>query len=169
MKQKAAKGQTLIELLIATAIFALIISPFVSSLANLTFAQVRYRHQIQAAQYAREALEIAYNIIINLEDTQAWDTFVADYADNGQVYHPTLTEPLSLMTGIELPIAGKFSRQIAFEKARRDNDTLDIDKNGAIIDSNTLKITVTVNWNDQGKTQDVKIFTYLINFKLTDI
>lgn len=164
MKMSRAKinsGQTLVELLIATAVFSLIIGPFLSSLINLTAAQVRYRHRIQATQYAREGLEIVYNQAVNAEE---WNDF-AHYADNpDQSFHPALVGGyFSLEPGSET--IGKFTREITFQKAWRDAEGNVVDEETGSEDENTIRVVAEVFWQDRGKDQEIELTTYLINFE----
>src|SRR3972149_9558225 len=62
MKRKFQKGQGLVEALVALVIFSIIAVVFVSSVVNLSNSQVVSRARSQAVQYAREGLEIAYNV-----------------------------------------------------------------------------------------------------------
>jgi len=158
-KAKISCGQTLFELLIAMAIFALIITPFVSSLINLTSSQVKYRHRIQATQYCREALEIVYNLAANYP---SWEDFVTTYADPLKTYYPSQSGELDLIEGIEPAIEGRFSRQIVITKALRNNQG-NIDKNDSNPDDNTIEIISRVFWKERNKNEKIEIITYLIN------
>lgn len=142
LKSKSVLGQSLIELLIAVAVFGLIITPFLGSLLNLTTAQVRYRHRVQASQYAREGLEIAYNLVVNSQD---WDDFADTY--DGQTWHPSSTDPLELVEGTELIDGDKFTRGISFEKK----------------DAEILEVSSKITWEDRGKEQEVELITSLID------
>ena len=162
-RTKINSGQTLVELLIAMAVFSLIIGPFLSSLINLTAAQVRYRHRIQAAQYAREELEIAYNIAVNAE---AWEDFtnLVDPDNPEKPYHPSPTGVLAFDEGTEL-IGGIFTRETTFKKARRDDAGNVVDDETATEDENTIKVVAKVSWRERGKDQEIVLTTYLMNFE----
>lgn len=171
LKTKINSGQTLVEVLVAAAIFSLILTPFLSSLLNLTRAQVKYRHQTQATQYAREGLEIVYNIAVN---TDSWADFAA-YANNPDPNNPDLYYPvpigmpsvytlLSLQRGTQSLAGGTFLRAIFFQKARRDDVSGNLSEDPtAPEDSNTIKTTSRVSWQEGGREQKVEFNTYLID------
>ena len=149
MKKLSAhtKGHSLVELLTAITILSLITSPFVSSLANVTTAQIKYRHRTQATQYAQEALEIAYNLAVN---TINWQTF-RQYGDNpDQNYFPFVDANgfFDLAPGEETNIKGKFNRSLSF--SHKDNG---------------LIVQVEITWQERNQPQEVAISTYLIEFE----
>lgn len=140
--KKNTGGQTLIELLIALAVFAITSMAFLSSLVNLMSAHVRYRQQNQAVQYAREGLEITYNLAVNSND---WNEFL-NLASNSHPYHPTSSGSLGLEENSET-ISSIFTRSIILEN-----------------EDNNIKATALVEWQQQGKAQQVELSTYLIDF-----
>ncbi|MFC1790818.1 prepilin-type N-terminal cleavage/methylation domain-containing protein [Patescibacteria group bacterium] len=154
-------GQSIVELLIAMAVFSIIIVPFLSSLRNLTLGQLRDRNRIQAAHYAREGLEIVYNLSLNSED---WESFMA-LANTGRAYYPSFTPSgVTLATGEEQLEGGKYKRQILLESGLRDgegNPTRGIDEPG-VVDPKLLFAQSIVKWDDRGNEEEILLVTYLI-------
>lgn len=159
-KTKNNLGQTLVEVLIGIAIFSLILTPFLSSLLNLTTANVKYRHQTQAVQHAREALEIAYNLSVNAD---SWDDFAALADDPTTSYHPILSSGVYELQLGEQEI-GRFKRALFFQKARRDaGGNLTEDPTAPEEDENTIKVISKLAWEESGQNQEIELVTYLID------
>lgn len=140
-------GQTLIEPLLAMALIGLLLAPFLGAITNLAHSQEKYRHQTEATQYAREGLEITYNLVVN--HTGEWENFV-----------------ISHLGATTLP-KGRFTREVTLEKARRNNDDGNISDETADTweDINTLKVISKVLWSERGKNEKVELTTYLISLE----
>lgn len=142
----------MVEILIGVAIFSLILTPFLSSLLNLTTANVKYRHQTQAVQHAREALEIAYNLSVNAD---SWADFAALAGDPTKPYHPVLS--MGVYTLEEDPQdIGRFQRALFFQNDNPLNPG----------DPNTIKVASKVTWKEGGQDQEIELFTYLIDLSI---
>ncbi|MBN1263193.1 MAG: hypothetical protein JW991_02455 [Candidatus Pacebacteria bacterium] len=135
------KGQSLVELLLGLMVFGLVLTPFLTSLSTITTNQVKYRHQIQAVQHAREALEIAYNIVVNNNN---WDGFVATHPSS-QLFYPSSEGIPEFRPGME-NIDDLFQRSINFKK-----------------EDNLLKTTARIAWLERGKEQEIELVTYLMD------
>lgn len=161
LEEKFKSGQSLIEVLIAVAILSFVIVIFLFSFSNLAFSYVNHQYQIEATQYAREGLEMVYNISVNSEN---WEDFV-DLADPDKTYSPFIApEGLVLIEGVET-IEEKFTREIFLEKALRDPVTGEITGDSGEEDENTLKATARVSWQFQAEDQYITYITYLINWQ----
>ncbi len=141
--KSSSRGQTLIEVLISLAIFSLVLVPFISSIINLTSSHLRYQHQIQATQLARESLEIAYNLAVNNENF--WSSFCDKYGAENTVWSPIPGK--ASFSPVEQNIDGRFSRSAIFTK-KDDN----------------LKVLSQVEWTERGKNQKVILETILVDF-----
>jgi len=117
---------------------------------NLTRNQVKYRRRIQATQYAREGLEITYNIAVNTA-TEDWDSLIYVLGnDSGLARRPTqdLNDNYAGFTDGEEPgLGGIFTRGLYFAHS-----------------DDTLKVTSRVSWQESGKNQEIELLTNLINF-----
>jgi type II secretory pathway pseudopilin PulG len=160
LKTKINSGQTLVEVLIGVAIFSLILSPFLSSLLNLTTANVKYRQQTQATHHARELLEIAYSLSVNAD---SWtDDFAALADDPTQPYYPVQESGIYSLFSLEkdTQTVGRFERAFYFQKARRDEEGNLTEDPTAPEDLNTIRVTSKVTW---GQNQEIELVTYLID------
>lgn len=160
-KKQLESGESLIEPVIAIGIFGAVLIPFILSVSNLIFFQAGYASRIQASHYAREELEITYNIAIN---TDNWESFVNKY--HSGIFHPETTGNLKLIPGEET-IEGGFTRQITISKAWRDNDTGEIVAEGTNSweDANTLEVVSKISWRERGIPRNIELTTYLINLE----
>ena len=151
---KKIAGQTLLEILIALVILGIVLTMFIPAIGNLSRSQVRSRDKIQAAQYAREGLEITYNI--SLHD---WLVF----KNLRGVYHPIVASGIYVLETGDERVAGKFNRSITIQLAKRDEEG-NITENGTE-DSKTLKVTSRVSWMESGKENFVEFDTNLANLE----
>jgi prepilin-type N-terminal cleavage/methylation domain-containing protein len=155
------KGQTLLEILIGVAVLGIIASPTISSLINTGRTTLKYNHQIRATQYAREGLEVAYNLAVNSDN---WQELVDLTENPAATYYPTLTPGgfSTLAEGIET-LEDQFYRAIFIQKAKRDTNG-NLDEENGQEDPNTLRVITRVLWQEGQTNQVVKLETYLINF-----
>jgi len=128
------KGYTLIEVLVATTILGVMLTVFISSYANLTNSQVRSRLLLEATQYAREGVEISYNL-----SQRDWDYLVSFVPADVEVYPIVVGGSYALSSGTE-PVGGKFIRGIKVEWARRDGSGNIVEDGSGTQDNTTLKI-----------------------------
>ena len=158
-KRKKISGQVLMEPIVAIAIIGLVLGPFVAYLGNLVRSQTKYRHQAQAAHYAREGVEIVYNIAVNAN----WEAFT-DNLNLPDKFRDDGRNPPALVAG-ETNTTGRFTRETQIEKARRDTQG-NITAGGGQEDPNTLKVTSKVTWEEKEKIEEISFTTYLINLSL---
>lgn len=162
LKRKAQSGQMLIEPLLAIAIFGLLLAPFLGSISNLAHSQVKYRHQTEAVQYAREGLEIVYNIAVNVDNWS--DYFMVDDYHLG-TFHPDLSGSRPDLASGSETVRGRFTREINLAKAKRNSSDGNLDEKSGEDDDKTLRVISKVTWDEQGQDQKIELTTYLINLK----
>lgn len=170
IKRRIEHGQLLIEVLVAVAIFSAIIIPFILSLSNLIFSQTRYHQRVQAANFAREGLEITYNIAANTTD---WNNFVATH--HLGTFYPSTSGELELIrveNDSDGVIEGKFTERITIAKVWRDNESDEIVNDEVVAedlrweDKDTLEVISKVSWPELGEPKEVEFATYLINLEI---
>ncbi|MBI4033247.1 MAG: type II secretion system protein [Candidatus Blackburnbacteria bacterium] len=128
------KGQSLIELLIAIGLSAILIPALFAGIAASREGRAQESQRLEAAILYREAQEAARSV-----REKNWNTF----ATNG-TYHPVISgSEWSLVAGSEA-ISG-YTRQIVIADAQR-NSSGQIVSNGGTADSSTKKLTITVSW-----------------------
>lgn len=153
------QGSSLIETLIASALFGLVLLGFVSAISSLGISELKSRLRTEAAQSAREAIEIAYNL-----STQDWQTFASLDGD----YHPIISNDHYGLADNEQSLASNplLKRRLTITPARRDTSGL-IVESGGTIDPTTMRVTSLVYWNEGKESERVVYTTYLTD--LTEI
>lgn len=161
------KGSTLIEILIASTVLALVLTGFLSALAALGISELKSRHKTEASLLAKESIEIAYNLSIS-----DWNAFY-NYRDNH--YHPSLYCPPT-KAGCDLESEGyynfelgtefikdKYSRLLNIQSVYRNNlgDMSLTPKPNYSLDPNSLMLKSQVSWKDTS-TEDKIVYEMII-------
>lgn len=166
-------GFTLVETTIATAILAYVMYNFIGAFVNLAHSQVRSLLHFQAADYARESLEIAYNISSNtLDQADAWNTLIRNKSLTPDDYYPVfnpLTHEVTLESGVDV-IDSFFQRSLVFYQVCRDPDILSPTYGDIIyspppcdLDEKVVRVVSKVRINHTLTHTDIEISSYLIN------
>lgn len=142
--KSSRSGQTLIEIIIAIAIFSVVVSLAIFSVANVSSSTVRSRLRSQATNYAKEGIEICYNLSL-----QDW----IEFSDKSGTYHPVLSSGVFILAQGSQLLADRFTREITIEDAN-DPDVADL-----------LKVTSLVTWYASGRDQEVKFVIYLADLE----
>jgi type II secretory pathway pseudopilin PulG len=172
-RRRLRSGFTLVETAIATVILAFVMVNIISSFVNLTHSQVRSLLILRAADYAREGLEVAYNISANTyNNPDSWDLKIRSKALSPDEYYPIFTQltgEISLASGSEV-INGIFHRSLKFYEVCRDPDNASPTYSAIIshsppcdLDTNVVKVVSTVSINHANSLNDIEIYSYLIN------
>lgn len=153
------QGFGIIELLVT--IFIITVALFsLFELYNLFLKTAEENEKYaQAVFSAQEALEAARSV-----RDENWSN-VSGLSD-GAPYYPARTglpEKWVLNSGQE--VVNGFSRQLVFEKVMRDSGD-NIVGSGGTDDPGTRKVAATVSWTDRGKNYNVKLVTYLTDWRL---
>lgn len=169
MRSVNRQGYSIFELLISITVLAIVLSIFVGSIANLALVEIRARNRAMAAQYARESLEIAYNLSL-----QDWSAFVALDHDQGFVIQakdsPSLgpddpfpfyqVNPIEFDSDIE-EINQIFFRQISIGPAKRDNQGNVTELATGQEDQLTRRVSAKVYWYEGDRLEEVVFTTYI--------
>jgi prepilin-type N-terminal cleavage/methylation domain-containing protein len=167
-------GFTLVETAVAMAILSLVMYAFVGSFINQAHSQLRSQLLLQAADYAREGLEVVYNMSSNSKadiipppsplPTDTWNQLIGNKAGDGYVYHPhfqdTPPKKALLYTNPET-INGFFTREIRFYEVKR-NSLGEEDPSGAT-DFNVVKVVSTVTITHSQTNTSISVTSYLMN------
>ena len=163
------RGESLIEILVTIAIIGLTMVTLLG-LASLSWSTLVLMRQITLANnIAQETMEA----VRNFRDGTFWNNDdPQDKYDGlgvltaGISYHPeksTDNPPRWMMISGEQTADG-FTRKVIFENVMRDgNDNIVV--GGGIDDPGTKKVTVTVSWQERERPHQVKLVTYLTNWK----
>ena len=149
---KSSPGYTLIELLVATAIFAVVLVTLIASITNLGVVQLKTRHRSNAIQLARESIEIAYNLSVN-----DWNNISSL---NG-TYHPNLISGEYQLTSGNQTLEDIYTREITISPVLRNAHGLI--SNSGTPDPNSLLIVSKVTWTTNTTSDEIEYSTILIN------
>lgn len=131
-----SNGQILIEIIIATALAAIIISSIIGLFIDIRDARFVSLKQTQAEEYVEEAINALYSIREKSWNQLVGDTYPAHPVVNGSIWE--------LAEGEET-IDDFFRRKIEIEPVKRNAISDEIDENG-IDDPSTKKFIITLNW-----------------------
>jgi type II secretory pathway pseudopilin PulG len=127
-------GQSIIEILMAVALFALLAPALVTGYITAVSGKAAQQQRLQAATLAREAVEA-----VRVVRERGW----SGVASSG-VYHPVQTSTTwELASGAET--IETFSRRIELSEVRR-NAQGDIVLLGGSVDPSTKRVRVSVSW-----------------------
>ena len=163
------KGFSVIEILIA--IFIIVVA--LGSILNVAVLSLKSsfdaRTTLEAQSYAQEALEA----VRNFRDGVVWnaDDPANEYdglgiVAKGVAYRISKSSDnpprWKLLQGQE--ILGKFARGIVFEQGLRDSQN-NLVASAGTSDPDTVKVTATVSWNEQGIAKQLQLLMYLTNWQ----
>jgi type II secretory pathway pseudopilin PulG len=157
-KQNKSAGVGLIEIIIATSIIAIALSAL-AGLGNFSLKiQNRLQKNTMANYLASEAIEAARAV-----KDESWLSLSSLATDTA--LHPAQSgNPVKWVFSANSESIGNFSRQVIISNVNRDaND--DITQSGGTLDANTKKITATIDWTEQGQSQQISLSTYLTNWQ----
>lgn len=156
MKKNKQKGISIIEVIVALGILAVILVG-IFQLVSYSLNTVRNNeHQSQATSLASEAMEASR--FVRDDD---WDTFAA--LDTQLDFHPVEGTGWTLQSGCEN--IGIFQRCIDINQVYRDNVTGDPVDSGGILDPDSREVIVEITWTDNNRDHDYYIESYLTNWK----
>jgi len=159
------RGNTLVEILLASTILVIVITAFIGALANLGFVQVKAKLQSESVQLAREYVEIAYNL--SLQDWETFRQLEGTYTIQAK-NSPNYDEPFPWYDLQNAPISSeeKIIRTITFSPVYRDGQGKITDNPGSgdTQDVDTRKITVNAKVKDVDGLEETVFETYVMNF-----
>ena len=153
------QGFGIIEILITILIISIALFSLLELYSFYIRVGSRNVKQLQAVSLAQEAMEATRSV-----KDESWNN-ISGLA-LGAAYYPAQSAgpPAKwILNSGQQSISG-FTRQVVFSKVYRDiNDNIiDI---GGTEDTGSRKVTADVFWQDGGTSRDVKLVTYLMNWK----
>jgi len=152
-KHKNQQGQSLIELLVAMAVFVLVVSSIMFLTLDAHLATRQGAERTQATFLVQEGVEATYSI-----KNRGWKYLTI--GSHGLDESGNLWE----FSGAE-NLIDKYTRQVTVEEAYRDVNG-DIVDSGGSVDLDTKKITSRVNWDfSPNRPLEVAVTSYLTNWR----
>jgi type II secretory pathway pseudopilin PulG len=153
------KGISLIDLLVAIAIFAIVFSIILGAISLSFSTSNLIKQTIQANNIAIETIEA----VRNFRDGTIWDVNGLGTLATSTDYYPQATSSKwEMVQGIEN--LNGFERKVILKDVMRDSNN-NIVESGGNYDPDTKKIIVNVSWQEKGRTHQVEITTYLTNWR----
>ncbi|PIS39155.1 MAG: hypothetical protein COT33_03460 [Candidatus Nealsonbacteria bacterium CG08_land_8_20_14_0_20_38_20] len=158
---KSGGGLTVVELLVVIAISTVALTSFLGLVSFSFGISVLIKHTDQANALAQEIMEA----VRNFRDGTDWNATGLGKLATSTDYFPQATSTpkiWQLIPGKET--VDIFERKVVFEDVRRDGDD-NIVASGGTFDPDTKKVTVNVSWSEKGEIRQIKLVTYLTNWK----
>jgi prepilin-type N-terminal cleavage/methylation domain-containing protein len=156
-KTKEKKGFSLIEVILAIAIFAMFATAVLSLSVDTARRDIINTHRSNASLYVQEGLEAVKQM----------KSIDFDLINNG-TYGLELENGAWSLTAEINPINNTYYRSLNISDVYRDNDGNIVD-GGLNLDPNLKKVVVKVEWNDNlTGYKDKEIVTYVSNWRSTD-
>lgn len=150
---QSKKGQSLIELLIAIGLAAILLPALLTGFVASREGRAQESERLQATALLRESTEAMRNI-----RNQGWSNIPVD-----GTYHPTISGSVwTLASGTEN--IDNFFRDILIESVNRDSNG-NIVSSGGILDPSIKKFTYTISWSlpNSGQLQTTEYLTRYLN------
>lgn len=156
MKELKQKGISIIEVIVAIGILAVILVGIFQLVSYSHMTIRKNEHQAKATSLASEAIEA-----VRFVRDDDWEIFAA--LDPSLDYYPVEGSGWSLASGCEnIDI---FQRCIDINRVYRDNITGDPVDSGGTEDPDSREVIVTISWTDNNRSHEYQIDTYLTNWK----
>ena len=155
------KGISLIEILVAVSIIAVTLTSLLGLASFSLKTTMLVKETNQANNIAQEMMEQ----IRNLRDGTSWNVDGVGTLTAGINYYiQKVGDPAQwqALSGTETVYG--FTKKAVFENVMRDGSD-NIVEAGGINDADTRKVTVTVSWQERGRTHSTELITYLTNWR----
>jgi Tfp pilus assembly protein PilV len=154
LTKTAKSGQSILEIIIAVAIFTLSMSSVVVLYLGVFKTNLKNNERLRADLYLQEGLE-AMRSIRDYNYSQLVNTTTGGLSRTSGYW---------LLTGSPETL-GQFTRTIRVEDVQR-NSSCNIVASGGTVDSNSKKVTVTITWDYDGVPGTTSAIEYLNNWKV---
>jgi prepilin-type N-terminal cleavage/methylation domain-containing protein len=155
--KKTQKGFSLVELMIAISLSAIILISMTQAVVVAVDTTERERHLIEATHLAEEGIEA-----LRAMRNGSWSANIQTL-ENNIAYYPAISGGNWVMTGQNPGLAlGVYERTLQLAAVYRDaNDNVSA---SGTLDPDTRKVTMTVGWRERNATTTIVLETYLTNF-----
>jgi prepilin-type N-terminal cleavage/methylation domain-containing protein len=158
---KSKKGLTVVELLVVIAISAVALTSLLGLASFSLGVSTLIKHTNQANNLAQETMEA----VRNFREGTGWNTQGLGKLATSTDYFPQATgtpQIWQLILGKET--VDIFERKVIFEDVLRDGNNNIVASDGTF-DPDTKKVTAIVSWSEKGGIKQIKLVTYLTNWK----
>ncbi len=157
----AAKGITVVEILIAIFIFGIAMASLFTVVSLGLINSIAADKTTRAIYLAREGVDA----VRNFRDTTTWANDGLGVLILNTPYHPVASStPARWTMAQNKETIGIFERQIIFEAVRRDGSS-NIVQSGGATDQNTKKVRVIISWQERGLSRDIDLEAYITNWR----
>lgn len=154
------KGFSLLEIIIVLAVGSAVFLSIEQYLDLSLKSLAQDTRQTEALYYAKSLLEQARS----LRD-ENWTNISGLTIGSNYFFQSNGASPAKWLAQAGTSTIGKYTMWIKTSAVNRDNVSKNIVTSGGSLDANTLKITASVSWVNNGTTRQINIFEYLTNFK----
>ena len=161
-KKENEKGSLLVEIVIVAGIVAGSLTAILGVATTFLVISHVVQQTSQATALAQEGLEI----VRNYRDGTSWSAGLGAVAYGPTVYHSVQSgnpPQWTFVSGSET--INEFSRQIVFAQVCRNASANIVACPGSSTDANSKKATVTVSWQERGRSHKVELTAYFTNWK----
>ena len=155
-KKYSEDGSVLLEALVVTSIFLIIILGLAGTLSFIVKASLANVMKIQASYLAEEGLEA-----VRLLRDASWAMNIAGEV-SGVPFYLNFNGSSWVKTAVNTYVDETFERKTTFSDVYRDSSQ-NIVSSGGTLDPNIKKVTVAVYWNSYGATTTRSLSTYITN------
>ncbi|KKQ96033.1 MAG: hypothetical protein UT42_C0030G0003 [Candidatus Falkowbacteria bacterium GW2011_GWA2_39_24] len=158
--QHKKQGISVIEILIVVFIIGAALASLIT-IANLSLVgAVQAKRTVQAESLARGMIESSRNF----RDGTSWNINGLGGVVIGVPYHFEKSEDSQWQLSPDADNILGFSSQLIFSDVFRDTSD-NIVEQGGIKDPDSKKATVTVSWQEKGRSHQVSLFAYFTNWQ----
>ncbi len=153
----AARGMSLIEVIVGAAIMASSLVAIIGLYGGLTSLSLRTTPRVQAAMLLEEGAEI-----VRLMRDSGWTSQIGTLT-NGTPYRLIWSSNAWRATTTASAIDGLFDRTVTLAAVNRDATSYNIVSSGGALDTGTRRATITVSWPDGAATTSKSVQLYIHN------
>ena len=158
---KFEEGISVIEIVVVVAIITIALTSLLGLASFSLGISSLIKQTNQANDIARETMEA----VRNFRDGTIWNTNGLGALATSTDFYPQATgTPSGWQLNLGTQIVDSFSRKVVFEDVMRDGN-FNIVTTGGTNDPDTKKVTVTVSWQERGRSHQVKLVSYLTNWQ----
>lgn len=159
--QLDSRGISLLEIVLVLGLLTIVMAAMVqlnlSAVSQVNSAAMSVRAKYLAAETLEALRSLKEADWANLSNLSADRAYYLSFSDISRSWSIVSTDPGA--------IDGVFSRSFVLKQVRRDLATGRIVEAGGSLDAKTLLVEATVGWQEKGAAKNIKLSTYLAEFR----